>query len=251
MNKLIFIILLFTQLYTWAQAKQVLSDSEVEIIFVTENNMFPSSWYEGKVHAHATSLDKKEQRRSLHIIQKALKKYPAEFLKRHLKKVYVLHTLEFFGQKFGGTYAIDKDVVYLSNKGTRLGYTNQYIEQVFHAEFSSLLFNTYPHYFPKEDWINASKIQHGNSGVTALQNGETDENFEHRYHEYGFLNQYAMSSIENDFNSFAKNIFAADRSFWTSINRYQLLKQKKMLIIQFYTKLDEHFNEQFFKKISR
>ncbi len=242
--------MVFIQLYTWAESKQVLPNSEIEVIFVVEENMFPASWYEGKVKAYATSLDKDQWKRSLKIVQKAVNKYPTEFIKRHLKKIYVLHTLKFFGQKFGGTNAPTKDAIYLSNKGTQLGYSNHYIEQVFHAELSSILFNTYPHYFQKDEWIKFSKIKHGTSGVTALENKQTSEKFEHRYHNTGFLNQYAISSIENDFNSFAKNLFVAKRNFWTSIKSYKLLEQKKMLTIQFYQKLDKQFNEHFFKNIS-
>ncbi len=106
----------------------------------------------------------------------------------------------------------------------------------------------FTHYFQKEEWINSSNLKHGTSGVTALENGQTSERFEDHYHDAGFLNQYAMSSIENDFNSFAKNLFAAKRNFWTSIKNYQLLEKKKLLTIQFYQKIDRRFDEQFFKK---
>lgn len=249
MKILLLISLFFYSTIILAQTRYTLSQYNVEIIFETENNMFPRNWYNGKINAHVTSLNTDEQIRSLKIIQKTLKKYPNNFIKRHLKKIYILHTLQFFNKKFGGTYSIEKGAIYLSNKGIFLGYTDNYIERTFHAEFSSILLNTYPHLFSKEKWLNYSLVKHGNSGVTALKNGNADTNFSKEFHIKGFLNQYASSSIENDFNSFAKNIFCDKHSFWRITEKYSLIKQKKELIINFYQSLDNQFNESFFKKL--
>lgn len=249
MKILLSISLLFLSIINFAQTRYTLSKYNIELIFETENNMFPQNWYGGKVDAFISSLDKDEQTRSLKIIQKTLAKYPDNFIKRHLKKIYVLHTIQFFGQKFGGTYSIEKDAIYLSNKGINLGYTDNYIERTFHAEFSSILFNTYPHFFLKDDWIKNSLFKHGNSGVTALKNGNSNTDFSEDFHIKGFLNQYASSSIENDFNSFAKNIFCNKRSFWKITQKNYLIREKKDLIIYFYHSLDNQFNESFFKKL--
>lgn len=249
MKNILLLSFLFLSIINFAQARYTLSKYNVELIFETEQNMFPQNWYGGKVNAFSTSLDQDEQTRSLKIIQKTLAKYPHDFIKQHLKKIYVIHTLQFFGQKFGGTYSIEKDAVYLSNKGIIMGYTDNYIERTFHAEFSSILFNTYPHLFPKKQWSKLSLFKHGNSGVTALQNGNSDTYFSEDFHIKGFLNQYASSSIENDFNSFAKNLFCDERSFWRITQRYPLIKEKKELIISFYQSLDNQFNESFFKKL--
>jgi len=65
-------------------------------------------------------------------------------LAANLKAVYFLKEMAFFNTPFGGTNSADN--LYLTSNGITLGYTNDYIEQTFHHEFSSILFRNHPEY---------------------------------------------------------------------------------------------------------
>jgi len=246
------IIFLFFLLSTsvGAQQKTIHKSSGIEVVFEKQNNMFPSSWYSKEINAVAVSLKKEEIERSKKIILHALDKYPASVLKKNLRKVYVLEKIEFYHQVFGGTNS--SDVVYVTNNGFDNGYTDAYIEKVFHAEFSSILLRNFPSFFDSQKWLscNADDVDYLGSGVEALKKGKTGQLFSEELLEMGILNEYGLSDIENDFNSFAKNIFLADTDFWKLKNDYDRIACKLSIIIAFYNQLDKTFTEKYFREIS-
>lgn len=220
----------------------------IEIVFVAEQGMFPESWYKDDIQGKAISLNKKEIPRTIALLQKCLSKYPSDLLTKNLRKIYVVKKLEFFGVRYGGTNS--SDIVYISNQGIEKGYNDIFIEQIFHAEFSSILWRNYSSDFREEEWLKNSKTSYGNGGVEALKTGSSSELFQKEIHRKGFLNQYAMSSVENDFNAFAKNIFKAKNSFWSITQAHEGLKNKLQLIINFYHNLNKQFTQGYFHKIS-
>lgn len=123
--------------------------------------MFPYSWYSGDINGKAVSLDSSEILRSTEIVKKALLKYPVEVIKKNLDKIYIMKSLEFFGVIYGGTNT--KNKVYISNNGIAAGYTNDFIERLFHEEFSSVLLANYPDAFDKDAWaeINEHDFKYG------------------------------------------------------------------------------------------
>lgn len=76
--------------------KATLADFVVEVNFSVEDIMFPPTWIGGSVDARATKLDSAEYGRSNMIVFKALKKYPVDLVKKHLKRVHVVSTLEYY-----------------------------------------------------------------------------------------------------------------------------------------------------------
>lgn len=224
--------------------------TQVEVIFVEEEFMFPVSWYETEINAQATSLASEEIERSLAVVGRCFSKYPEGLIAKHLKKVYVVKSLEFFGTSYGGTYAAN--TVFLSNKGEDRGYTDEYIEKVFHAEFSSILYGKYAQHFDTKAWqaANDRNVEYGSGGMLALKTGKSSEVFLSTYHKVGFLNQYAQSSVENDFNSFAKNLFVPTKEFWNLTEEYNRLNQKLELILAFYQAIDPQFSREFFENLT-
>lgn len=222
----------------------------IELIFVLEDGMFPQSWYQAEINAQAEALEIDEIERTIQVLNASLAKYPEKLIKNNLKRVYVLKSLEFFGTSYGGTYT--SNAVFLSNKGIKRGYTDSYIEKVFHAEFSSILYNNYVVNFQEESWksANAEGFEYGSGGMLALKTGKSSESFQNQHNELGFLNQYAQSSIENDFNSFAKNLFYPTKDFWKLTEEWPGLKAKLELIVAFYGKIDEQFDLEFFRGLT-
>lgn len=249
MKKIILLIILAV-LFNGANAQSVFTDSltGIEVSFITDDEMFPASWRSGNINGYAVSLDTSEYERSKKIISAALAKYPKEVLKKNLKKVYVLKSLHFYNVGYGGTNSTD--AVYVTNKGANRNYSSQYIEQVFHAELSSILLRNYTQNIDESEWSEChdQEFVYGGAGHEAIRSGKASEYYDSAYHEMGFLNQYATSNFENDLNSFAKNIFAPDPEFWTVCNKYENVKCKLKKAILFYRKINPVFTEEYFKK---
>ena len=75
------------------------------------------------------------------------------------------------------------------------------------------------------------------------------QEFDPELHEMGFLYEYAGSTSENDFNSFAENIFMGDESFFKTVEGYEKLKAKLDLIIRFYNTINPRFTIEYFKEV--
>ncbi len=248
--RLIAVVLLILSLSKATFTQDTIRDERTGVIicFSSAGKIFPTSWYSSKINAKGVSLSRSEYSRSKNIIFSALSKYPPSVIENNLKTVYVLKNIEFFGQSFGGTNS--RKIVFLSNKGKEKGYKDFYLEQLFHAEFSSILLRNYGQYFNENQWKkNNSEIEYGKGGVNALKKDLDSERFDRTSNEKGFLNQYAMSDIENDFNSFAKNLFLPKEGFRELIKENKKINNKRKLIIAFYNKVDRTFTEEYFNQI--
>jgi hypothetical protein len=219
----------------------------VPIFTRIDTEMFPESWVAGEPKASATSLPDSEKDRSLRVVAYGLAKYPEDFLKANLKKVYVVATLEFYGLPYGGTNS--SDTVYLSNRGVRNGYTDLYLEESFHHEFSSILLRNERRSFNRRAWVacNDPEITYQGDGTQALRDGTADTKYRDEWHEKGFLAEYATASIEEDFNMMVEGLFSGDARFWRAVDKFPRIKAKADQTIAFYHKLNESFTEQKFR----
>jgi len=225
--------------------------SGVEIIFSDPDPIFPQSWYDSPSSAKIEIIECDDEiKRSLTIIKKALMKYPVEILKSNLSKIYVLYHLSFYDVGYGGTYW--EENVYITNRGVSNSYDDVFVEQLFHAEFSSILFHNYKQYFNKSSWkaANDPDAEYGEGGYEAIKSGVDSEEFNEKINILGFLTEYGMSDLENDFNSFAKNIFIADPGFWELFAKYKRLNKKLEIILKFYNNIDPVFTIEYFRKVS-
>lgn len=226
-------------------------NTDIKIWIKTNDNMFPQSWYDAEINPQAGSLKIGELKRSLSIIFNALDKYPTEFLKKNLKEVYILNYISFYGVEYGGTNS--NDVVYITNQGGINGYTDEYIEQIFHAEFSSIILRNYAGEDFDKDWcsINPKEFRYGDGGVSEIKTGKAGLDYTEYYFKNGFLYEYAMSGSENDFNSIAKNLFCPSKHFWNLYGKYINISKKINHTIKLYHSADTTFNLIYFKNFNR
>ncbi|PLX08958.1 MAG: hypothetical protein C0596_03875 [Marinilabiliales bacterium] len=231
------------------QNKIVHEESGVIIHFQTDRNMFPENWVGGSINGQAESLKESEYERSKKIILKALDKYPPEVLEDNLKEIYLLNSLEFYDQGYGGTNSNYN--VYLVNSGESDGYSDEYVEQLFHAEFSSILLRNYSNPLFESRWekVNDEGFEYGDGGVLEIKNGTAGTDYSADYFKHGFLYQYAMSGMENDFNSISKNLFCPNTKFWKEAYKYKKLRLKIDATIKFYNNIDETFTKEYFKSL--
>jgi hypothetical protein len=244
-------IIIFTFLFANAlsQDKSV-TDYGVEINFSAGPEIFPKAWLTKEINAKATPIDTAEFGRSAAIITKALNKYPVELIKKHLTKVYVVAYLEFYGQSAGGSNSTSE--IYLTNRGKALGYSDFWIEQAFHAEFAAILFRNYSFLFDKKKWVSYNKsVRYGQSGIIALKQGKSSEEFDLELNKKGILALYGTASIEADFKMFAANLFLSKTGFWQIVETHTRIRKKTEMAIQFYGSVDFRFDQKYFRLVSK
>ena len=127
--------------------------TNIPIICQVTPTMFPASWRKEPVQAQAVPLRDSEVARSQNLMITAMAKYPAEFLKKELKAVYVSQEIKFYGLKYGGTNS--NDIIYLANEGAPRGYTDFFLESAFHHEFSSILLRNHRSNLDETTWNKA------------------------------------------------------------------------------------------------
>jgi hypothetical protein len=213
-------------------------------------SIFPEDWQTSPINANGEQIIPAEISRAKIIILKALNKYSNAMLQANLKAVYFLKSMKFFDVGYGGTNSTD--AVYVTNNGTAMGYSDSYIEQTFHHEFSSILFRNYSSLLDTAAWKNSNgpgfDYNDPEDGVGAIRNNQSSQELDSLLCKNGFLTQYALSSLENDVNTLAQNLFLPAGGFWAKVDQYPRIRKKVSLLISFYYSIDHRFTEQYFKK---
>ena len=223
---------------------------DIKIFTYPEHNMFPDAWWESPVSGKVSPLLERDKERAVRILKIALDKYSKNVLDENLRKVYLLGDLNFYGVAYGGTY-YDKSV-FMVIKSDLEGYTDAYVEKTFHHEFSSILFYKYKSDFDEEHWVgaNALEFKYGNGGLEAIKSGNTSLKFDEQCNKLGLLNEYSKASVEEDFNEMEGNLFLSSKEFWEVVDKYDRIKKKIKLMIEFYNKIDPMFTEEYFRGLT-
>jgi hypothetical protein len=221
----------------------------VKIVFSYSPENFPETWRLAPVNADGEEIAPYEVERTKLVMIRTLSKYSDQLLGYNLKAVYFLKSMRFFNVGYGGTNATD--ALFMTNNGYSMGYTDRYIEQTFHHEFSSILFRNYNLILDTIAWKKANDptfdYNDPESGVGAIRTGRSSQLLDTVLSKYGFLTEYSMSSLENDINTLAQNLFLPDAGFWSIFDKYPKIKTKTGFLILFYNKLDERYTERYFR----
>ena len=173
-------------------------------------------------------------------------------LEANLRAIYIFKYMAFYNVGYGGTNS--NDAVYLANNGIAMGYTDAYLEQTFHHEFSSILFRKYPAALDTIAWKNINfpdfEYKDPESGVGAIRNHQSSQELDTALSSQGFLTQYACSSLENDVNTMAQNLFKPSPGFWALAGRYPRIRKKLTLLVALYNTINTHFTEEYFRKLN-
>ena len=132
-----------------------------------------------------------------------------------------------------------------------MGYTDAYVEQTFHHEFSSILYRNYADHLDTAAWGKANvpgfDYNDPENGVGAIRKNESSQELDTALCRKGFLTQYALSGLENDINTVAQNLFTPSQGFWSIVDNFPKINRKTYLLIQFYQKINPAFTETFFR----
>lgn len=225
----------------------------VAVKFGYSTFIFPQSWKEAPINAKGEAIAIKEISRCKKVMTAALNKYPAVMLRKNIKTVYFLKSMEFFDVGYGGTNSTAD--IYLTNDGTAQGYTDSYLEQTFHHEFSSILLRNYMSKFDTTGWITANDknftYNDPENGVGAIRNNTSSQDLDTSICKRGMLTQYAMSGMENDVNTFAQNLFCPEDNFWAIVDKYPSVRKKTIILIKLYHYINPVFTESYFRKFDK
>ena len=159
--------------------------------------------------------------------------------------------MKYYNVPYGGTNS--NNAVYITNDGKEAGYSDAYIEQTFHHEFSSILFRNHPEFLDTAEWskTNMQGFDYNDpeNGVGSIRNNQSSQEIDTSLCEKGFLTQYALSSMENDINTIAQNLFCPAKDFWRIAGKFPRISKKVKLLISFYHKIDPFFSKEFFARI--
>lgn len=223
----------------------------ITVSFKYSNSIFPESWRVAPISVTAEKITSSEIQRSKAIIVKALTRYPLAAVAADLKSVYILKSITFYDVGHGGTNFTD--AIYLANNETEQGYSDLYLEQTFHHEYSSILYRNPPSFIDEDDWKKANiagfDYNDPEDGVGAIRNNKSSQDLDTALCKNGFLTQYSLSGIENDINTFAQNIFSPSPGFWEIAGQYPRISKKVKLLIAFYNKIHPSFTEDYFRKL--
>lgn len=224
MEKIISIVLI---LISFVSHSQTFKYEKADILISFDTNIVvPSTWKITK------TKEIYNQEHYLKLIKASLDKYPAGILK-NLKKVYILSTLESNGVSIGGTKY--NGCLFIKVKNV----VDIQVEKTLHHEFCHMLYFNHEELFPVVEWKNNTKRDYVGKGFKASYNGKDSKTYVPTLFQYGFLYEYASISIDEDMASYAESLFyESDKQ---TIKNNPLLKNKYLLLVSFYKKIDPNF----------
>jgi len=225
--------------------------------------IFPASWLRPPFHQKAKPIDPARKDKARRIVRYALSKYPEPMIRKTIRRIYILGEMVVYRSlRFAGTASHECVYVVVGDKSW--GYTNDFIESVFHQEYSTLLLNRHLGHFDQKGWRSANpegfaylgpnswdRVRGKDGGAQAMTKtaGSVLLSSDPANVRKGFLSKYAMSSIENDFNAYAAAMFRNETGFWEHAARYAPVKKKADLAIEFYRRIDPIFTREYFRSL--
>jgi len=219
----------------------------IKIDYAIDNDFIDKEWQLPPHNGKAYLIDDFELARFSNVLPTVLKKYPKDLIGKNIEYVKLSRSLEFYGVGFGAT---NKDSsIYLSSNGRQNGYTDFYLRQGFHHEFSSILLHNYN--FPVESWRSANlggfEYLDDFKGEIKSIDEDTDLTGEEQYYQNGVIAKYSYTNYENDFNLFAQMVFNEPDRLKKLVSKYPIIKKKYLIVKEFYLSISPFFEDTFRK----
>ncbi len=179
------------------------------------------------------------------IVRKALKKYPANLIAKHLSDIYIAGGYRESDGVITGMYEKDKVFLFFNHRDG--DNSELFLEQTFHHEFSSILLKNYA--FPAFEWIKLNP-EGFNYIITPSKINEYMNSIT-QYHpsalqlESGLVSSYGKVNPENDINTYVELIFTEADRMKFYIAKYPRVQKKFKMIKDFYLSISPGFNSIF------
>lgn len=224
-----------------AALNQLARQYQVNIIATLDDDFIDLAWRGNPANGKASPISDYELARFSKLLPRFFQSYPVAIIQNDLQAIKLSAALEFHGVSYGGTS--HGATLYLTSTGHANGYTDEYIAQLFHHEFSSLLMRKYP--FPVKQWTasNQPDFTYAKNTTEILRSIREDRDMtgNEALYKNGFLSKYAMSTLENDFNTYAETLFTDPMQLARLVKTYPKIKQKYQLLKRFYLGIDPGF----------
>ncbi|MCP4114701.1 MAG: hypothetical protein GY737_04725 [Desulfobacteraceae bacterium] len=223
------------------EIKEIENSYDIKINYHVNNNFVLPPWNKPPFNGKATQISDFELCRFVRLLPGLLARYPASVISENINGIALCEALEFYEVEYGGT-SLAK-TLYLTSKGRRMGFTDMYLRELFHHEMSSLLMSQFPFDYRKWSESNPADFQYKKTTAERLNaiKHDRDGAGEARGYREGFLSRYSQSSLENDFNVYAENIFVYPGKMENLIAQYPNIKAKYLLVKEFYLSIHPGF----------
>ncbi|MDA1195368.1 MAG: hypothetical protein O2894_09305 [Planctomycetota bacterium] len=204
-----------------------------------EAGMFPNSWSRPGIEVAAAPLPPERVPTAHTWLTRALAVYPPGFVEQNVERIHLLGALSFRGVDAGGSNSRRRLYVVVP----RGPGAEAYFRRVVHAEFSSVLWRRHRALLDLDAWVRGTVpgFRYGASGAAAVRHGLADAQPTTWALQQGFLYEYGMSSIENDFNSYAGFLFGDPERLAAFAAQHPGVAHKRALTAAFYRALDARF----------
>ncbi len=172
-------------------------------------------------------------------VQRALAKYPHTLIRKFLKAVFIAGTIKIYNVEAGGTYL--NSWIYISATSDCDPLGPHLYEKILHHELSSLLLVGAE--FPIEKWesANPQNFHYLSSAAEIVKaaEGKSRQNIQKAplMYERGFIHDYGMSSLNNDFNMYAELAMTDLVRLKALAQQYPRIKAKTKILVRFYSSL--------------
>jgi hypothetical protein len=180
-------------------------------------------------------------------VKMAIVKYPPSLIRKYLKAVFITGILKIYGVQGGGSYF--DSWIYLSALEKYESSGPDLYAENFHHELSSLFLRD--SLFPKNSWQSVNEVKFSYMArqidvvKSAAQENRKDKKNSSTWYHAGFVSDYGMSSLENDFNTYAEMAMTRPKKLKQLSIEYPRIKAKTILLIDFYSKLAPELREYF------
>ena len=175
-------------------------------------------------------------------------KYPQSVIDRYLRRVYVFKSMSWDGRDYGGTYDHDSRTVYLTMDDW---YRSADVEEAFFHEFASILLAWAPAKFKLKEWAPLNDFE-AYEQLPANEGNLDDEDsleYDPKLQAEGYLNEYAMTNAEEDFDVVSEGLFSGNPAFWAAVDRFPKIRQKAREAMAFYWNVHPWFTESYFRSL--
>lgn len=201
------------------------------------STFFPPAWTGPSMDIHAEEIHWKDAATLAPTLEQFFTTHPASVIDGNLEHIYLLGRLSFQGRDYGGTHA-DKSIYLVWDRSRK--YTQPFILERLHSEFSSILREQYA--FPADRWmhVNPPHFRYTGTGFEMLGDHDIYEYTDQEWAD-GFLYKYSRSSMENDFNMISAWLFTKPDVLEEVAAKSIRIHRKIMLAEEFYMSVSDQY----------
>ncbi len=198
---------------------------------LSDRQILPKKYLKAPYYARCGAIADRELPHALGVIEKFLRAYPRNLIRKNLTAVALCRDLGFYNlnEYYSGAVLKRQKMILVEYFGHPME-----MDDTLHHEFSSLLLKKYMHLFPRSKWHKNSG-RYTNTPYRSVHGDVWRSNAGLR--EQGFLHAISKNNFEDDFNVFASAYFVQPKRLWRIVRKYPRLRKKYEIVKSFYKTL--------------